>query len=87
MEFLQNSSTDEDDDDVASFVTADLPPAAPPIAKETLPLRYEHSQREGLAASVALGGRASATSDPVFQDYYTVRLRGNARRRRRAPPP
>lgn len=79
MEFLQNTSSDEDEDhdeDEDSFVTAPLPPILRPIAMETLPLRYDHSQREGLAAAVALGGRACATSDPVFEDYYTLRLRG-----------
>lgn len=77
MEFLQNTSTDEEDDeDAEAFVTAPLPPVLPPIAVETLPLRYEHSQREGLAGAVGLGGRVSATSDPVFEDYYTLRLRG-----------
>lgn len=80
MEFLQNTSTDEEDDeDEASFVTAPLPPVLPPIAEETLPLRYDHSQREGLAGAVALGGRVSATSDPVFEDYYTLTLRGTCR--------
>lgn len=77
MEFLQNTSTDEeDDDDEDSFVTAPLPPVLPPVAEETVPLRYHHSQREALAGAVALGGRVSATSDPVFEDYYTLRLRG-----------
>lgn len=79
MEFLQNASTDEDDDeDGDSFFTAPLPPVLPPIAVETLPLRYDHSHREGLVAAVALGGRACATSDPVFEDYYTLRLKGAA---------
>lgn len=77
MEFLQNTSTEEDeDDDVESRETPPPPPVLPPIAQETLPLRYDHSQREGLAGAVALGGRVSGFSDCVFQDYYTLRLRG-----------
>lgn len=78
MEFLQNTSTEEEDDDEddESFVTAPLPPVLPPIAVETLPLRYDHGQREGLASAVALGGRVSATLDHVLEDYYTLKLRG-----------
>lgn len=80
MEFLQNTDADEDDDDedASSFVTAPPVPAFPPVATETLPLRYDHTRREEQARAVAMGGRAvdARKFDPVFEDYYTLRLRG-----------
>lgn len=78
MEFLQTTTSDEDHDDEDSFVMAPLPPVLPPIADETLPLRCDHGQREGLVGAVAMGGRLSGTSVPVFEDYYAVRLRGRS---------
>ncbi|XP_035005354.2 RPA-related protein RADX isoform X1 [Hippoglossus stenolepis] len=79
MEFLENSNADEDDsddDDASSFVTAPLFPAFPPIAEETLPMRYDHTSREEQAVVVAMGGRAGpGRFDPAFDDYYTLRLR------------
>lgn len=75
MEFLQNTSTDEDEDE-ESCVTPPLPPVLAPVAEETLPLRYDHSRREELAGAVALGGRVSGTAGCVWEDYYTLRLRG-----------
>ncbi|XP_036967077.1 RPA-related protein RADX isoform X2 [Acanthopagrus latus] len=79
MEFLENANTDEDDndDDASSFVTAPLLPAFPPVAMETLPMRYDHTHREEQAAAVAMGGKASLAGkfDFVPEDYYTLRLR------------
>lgn len=76
MEFLQNTSTDEDEEDEESCVTPPLPPVLAPVAEETLPLCYDHSRREELAGAVALGGRVSGTAGCVWEDYYTLRLRG-----------
>lgn len=78
MEFLQNTTTDEEDDCEVAPVAPPIPPVLPPIAMETLPLRYNHEQREELAGAVALGGRVSAASNTVFDDYYTLRLRGTS---------
>eukprot|EP00066_Takifugu_rubripes_P025864 XP_011615130.1 PREDICTED: uncharacterized protein CXorf57-like [Takifugu rubripes] len=75
MEFLQSTSTDEDEEDEESCVTPPLPPVLTPVAEETLPLRYDHSRREELAGAVALGGRLSGTAGCVLEDYYTLRLR------------
>ncbi|KAM9335144.1 RPA-related protein RADX [Symphorus nematophorus] len=84
MEFLESTNADEDDDDddddedASSFVTAPLLPAFPPIAVETLPMRYDHACREEQAGAVAMGGRATAVCgkfDSAPEDYYTLRLR------------
>lgn len=85
LEFLQRSDEEEpeEDEDEDAFAVAPQPPAFTPIAMETLPLRYDHNQREEQAAAVALGGRVPATFDPLFQDYYTFRLRGGCRTCRR----
>ncbi|XP_018545926.1 RPA-related protein RADX [Lates calcarifer] len=82
MEFLENpdaaddDSDDRDDDDASSFVTAPLLPAFPPVAVETLPMRYDHERREEQAAAVELGGRVTGGRfDFTPEDYYTLRLR------------
>ncbi|XP_040887546.1 RPA-related protein RADX isoform X2 [Toxotes jaculatrix] len=80
MEFLENKNADEDDndddDDTSSFVTAPLSPAFPPIAVETLPMRYDHARREEQAAAVAMGtGTTPGRFDSALRDYYTLRLR------------
>ena len=81
MEFLENANVDEDDDDedASSFVTAPLLPAFPPVAVETLSMRYDHAHREEQAAAVAMGGKVSAAGkfDFIPEDYYTLRLRGD----------
>ncbi|XP_029283810.1 RPA-related protein RADX isoform X2 [Cottoperca gobio] len=82
MEFLENSNADEDDDDddgdTSSFVTAPLLPPFPPVAVETLPMRYNHTRREEQAVVLAMGGgRATAADsfDSALEGYYTLRLR------------
>ncbi|KAM3857452.1 RPA-related protein RADX [Diretmus argenteus] len=82
MEFLEKSNNDEDDEDddddedASSFVTAPLIPAFPPMANETLPLRYSHAQRDEQAAAVAMGVRVmDGRFDSALQSYYTLRLR------------
>ncbi|XP_037614856.1 RPA-related protein RADX isoform X1 [Sebastes umbrosus] len=88
MEFLENTNADQDDgddddddedeyEDTSSFVTAPLLPAVPPVAAETLPMRYDHSHREEQALAVAMGGGASGAGrfDAAVEDYYTLRLR------------
>ncbi|XP_061566503.1 LOW QUALITY PROTEIN: RPA-related protein RADX [Cololabis saira] len=77
MEFLENVADAEDDsEDAASFTTAPLPPSFPPIAMETLPLRYDHDRKEEQAVAVALGGWVTpGRFDPALEDYYTLRLR------------
>nr|XP_043878458.1 LOW QUALITY PROTEIN: RPA-related protein RADX [Solea senegalensis] len=78
MEFLENTVSDdsEDDDSSVSFVTAPLPLAFTPIAMETLPMRYDHAHREEQAAAVAMGGWVEpGRFDSAFEDYYTLRLR------------
>lgn len=81
MEFLQNSSASEDEESdeegASSFVTAPPIPTFPSVAMETLPLPYDHTQRVEQANVVAMGGRASRKFDSAFEDYYTLRLRGN----------
>lgn len=88
MEFLENTNSDdnndEDDDDddndaddASSFVTAHTLPAFPPVAVETLPMRYDHAHREEQVAAVAMGGRAMPERfDSTLDGYYTLRLRG-----------
>ncbi len=83
MEFLENTNADDDDDidddeDTSSFVTAPLLPAFPPVAVETLPMRYNHAHRDEQAVAVGMGGRATAARrfDSALEDYYTLRLRG-----------
>lgn len=80
LEFLQNvdQDDDEDDEDSSSFVCAPVLPSFPPIAVETLPMRYEHSRREEQAGALAMGGRpvAARKRDWAVQDYFTLRLRG-----------
>ncbi|XP_039996650.1 RPA-related protein RADX isoform X2 [Xiphias gladius] len=77
MEFLENADEDGDgDDDTSSFVTAPLLPVFPPVAAETLPMRYDHARREEQAVTVAMGGRPTpGRFDSALQDYYTLRLR------------
>uniref|UniRef100_A0AAQ4QRH1 RPA-related protein RADX-like n=1 Tax=Gasterosteus aculeatus aculeatus TaxID=481459 RepID=A0AAQ4QRH1_GASAC len=80
MEFLESTNADEDDKededgDTSSFVTAPLPPDQPPIALETLPLRYDHAHREEHAVAMAMGGALSGRFDSVLDEYYTLRLR------------
>ncbi|XP_023253285.1 RPA-related protein RADX-like [Seriola lalandi dorsalis] len=79
MEFLENTNADEDDsddDDTSSFVTAPLSPTFPPVAVETLPMRYDHTHREEQAVTVAMGGRVTPEGfDYAIEDYYTLRLR------------
>ncbi|XP_071315383.1 RPA-related protein RADX [Trachinotus anak] len=79
MEFLENTNADEDssdDDDDSSFITAPLSPAFPPVAVETLPMRYNHAHREEQAVAVTTGGRVTTERfDLAFEDYYTLRLR------------
>ncbi|XP_039644358.1 nuclear envelope pore membrane protein POM 121-like [Perca fluviatilis] len=80
MEFLENvdDEDDEDEEDATSFVTAPLLPTFPPVAMETLPMRYDHGRREEQAVAVAMGGRPAATAtrfDSALKDYYTLRLR------------
>ncbi|XP_022625661.1 uncharacterized protein CXorf57-like [Seriola dumerili] len=79
MEFLENTNADEDDsddDDTSSFVTAPLSPTFPPVAVETLPMRYDHTHREEQAVTVAMGGRVTHEGfDYAIEDYYTLRLR------------
>ncbi|KAE8277418.1 RPA-related protein RADX [Larimichthys crocea] len=79
MEFLEDEDDEDEDDDEdsSSFVTAPLLPAIPPVATETLPLRYDHARREEQADAVAMGGRAFAIRkfDSALEDYYTLRLR------------
>ncbi len=87
MEFLENTNADEDEDeedddadeDSSSFVTAPLLPTFPPIAEETLPMRYDHAHREEQVGAVAMGGRALTAMkfDSALEDYYTLRLRGD----------
>ncbi|XP_076580767.1 RPA-related protein RADX isoform X1 [Chaetodon auriga] len=81
MEFLENTNADEDvddddDEDSSSFVTAPLLPAFPPVAVETLPMRYDHARREEQAVAVAMGGRAVAAKRFVLalEDHYSLRL-------------
>lgn len=82
MEFLENADNnnediDEDDEDASSFVTAPTSPTFPPIAVETLPMRYDHTHWEEQAARVAMGGRVMpGRFDSALEDYYTLRLRG-----------
>lgn len=81
MEFLESTNADEDDKededgDTSSFVTAPLHPDQPPIALETLPLRYDHAHREEHAVAMAMGGALSGRFDSVLDEYYTLRLRG-----------
>lgn len=81
MEFLQNADEDDDDDDdedALSFVTAPLLPYFPPVAAETLQMRYNHAHREEQAGAMAMGGRAFTARkfDSAFENYYTLRLRG-----------
>ncbi|XP_077962030.1 uncharacterized protein LOC120822189 isoform X5 [Gasterosteus aculeatus] len=80
MEFLESTNADEDDKededgDTSSFVTAPLHPDQPPIALETLPLRYDHAHREEHAVAMAMGGALSGRFDSVLDEYYTLRLR------------
>ncbi|KAG7236238.1 hypothetical protein INR49_001154 [Caranx melampygus] len=77
MEFLENSNTDEDDvNDASSFVTAPLPPTFPPVAMDTLPMRYDHARGDEQAVAVAMGGRVTPERfDSALEDYYTLRLR------------
>uniref|UniRef100_A0A665U1X7 Uncharacterized protein n=2 Tax=Echeneis naucrates TaxID=173247 RepID=A0A665U1X7_ECHNA len=79
MEFLENTNTDEDesdDDDDSSFVTAPLTPSFPPIAMETLPMRYDHTHREEQSVAVGMGGVVTAGRfQSALKDYYTLRLR------------
>ncbi|KAM4536299.1 RPA-related protein RADX isoform 2-T2 [Odontesthes bonariensis] len=78
MEFLENTEdedVDEDEDD-SSFTTALLPPTFPPVAMETLPIRYNHTHREEQTGAVVMGGRATPGGfDSALEDYYTLRLR------------
>lgn len=83
MEFLENPTDEEeeedgdDDEDDASFTTAPLPPVFPPVAAETLPMRYDHTHREEQLVAVSMGGGATWEKfDSSLQDYYTLRLRG-----------
>lgn len=85
-EFLDINAADGDDDsdeeDTASFVTSSLPPDFPPVALETLPLRFEHKHREEQAVAVAMGGRLTPGRwNWALEDYYTLRLRGRGRAR------
>ncbi|XP_030580882.1 RPA-related protein RADX isoform X2 [Archocentrus centrarchus] len=82
MEFLENTNADdnndedEDDEDALSFVTAPALPTFPPVAVETLPMRYDHTRREEQAAVVALGGSVMpGRFDSTLEDYYNLRLR------------
>ncbi|KAM6909469.1 uncharacterized protein FYW49_013304 [Xenentodon cancila] len=76
MEFLENAAGEDDNEDASSFTTAPLPPALPPVATETLPLRYDHDRREEQAVAVAMGGWvAPGRFDSALEDYYTLRLR------------
>ncbi|AWO97338.1 Hypothetical protein SMAX5B_004432 [Scophthalmus maximus] len=77
MEFLENSNADEDDDDDDyTFATAPLFLTPPPVAEETLPMRYDHARRDEQAVAVVMGGRAEpGRFDSALEDYYTLRLR------------
>ncbi|XP_068444170.1 RPA-related protein RADX [Clinocottus analis] len=78
MEFLESTDADEEDDDdedASSFVTAPFPPALPPIAAETLPMRYDHAHREEQAVAVAMGGGATGRFEAAADEYFTLRLR------------
>ncbi|CAJ1048382.1 RPA-related protein RADX [Xyrichtys novacula] len=84
MEFM-NNNTDEveeededgDDEDTLAFITAPPLPAIPPVALETLPMRYDHAHREEQAAAVSLGGNVAAVAnfDSPVEAYFTLRLR------------
>ncbi|XP_072232016.1 RPA-related protein RADX isoform X2 [Leuresthes tenuis] len=78
MEFLENTEDEDEDEDedASSFTTAPPPPTVPPVAMETLPIRYNHTQREQQAGAVVMGGRATPGGfDSALEDYYTLRLR------------
>ncbi|XP_034413362.1 RPA-related protein RADX isoform X3 [Cyclopterus lumpus] len=78
MEFLESTNDDEDDEDdgdASTFVTAPLPPALQPIALETLPMHYDHGNREEQAVAVAMVGGASGRFESAVDEYFTLRLR------------
>ena len=85
MEFLENTEDEDEDEDedALSFTTALPPPTFPPVAMETLPIRYNHTHREQQAGAVVMGGRAPPGGfDSALEDYYTLRLRGTHTRKR-----
>lgn len=83
MEFLDNTNSDDDDDDdddeASFFISAPLLPRFPPVANETLPMRYDHAHREEQAGAVAMGGAGLIAGKFEFalEEYFTLRLRGN----------
>ncbi|XP_060886702.1 RPA-related protein RADX [Labrus mixtus] len=80
MEFLENTNSDEgedEEDDTSSYVTAPLLPVFPLVAVETLPMHYDHARKEDQAGVVAMGGKATDDGgfDFALEDYYTLRLK------------
>ncbi|XP_068569143.1 RPA-related protein RADX isoform X2 [Cebidichthys violaceus] len=81
MEFLETRNPeeeeeeDDDDGDTSSFVTAPHFPAFPPVAVETLPMRYDHAHKEEQAVAVEMGGAAWGGFEAAIDEYYTLRLR------------